>query len=458
MSQASDAFHEGRYEDTLMLIEQSREAGYDPIDAYYFEAMALIELDDLEGAQEAVDKGLAQGEDFAPLHVAAGLLSSYKGNTEQARASFERAKNIDPQLLDAYLALAQAYLDEGNTGAALAEVQAARAIERNNTNVLVMGSRVYLASGDAENAAAYANLAAYIDPASEDVVLAQARGRLAFGLYDLAIMGLESYLDRIDLGSSDAWALLGDAYGEEGRNEDAQIAYIRSLQISEDNPLALRGRGLFYYNQGDYERAFADLSAALEHSSGDSELRLARAKAGFALEEYEAALDDLEVLRAALPGSPEIETLYIRALTEAGQDDAVIAAAAEALLLPLASDQAGYVLEARGRAYYATGNYDNALIDINQALEIAQTGIRHYTKGRILQAQGDIKQAIRELEWVLYWDQVFGYSFADAAADEIEGLYLIEPTPTPTFVPTPVPAAPATPTPEAPPAEPPAAP
>ncbi len=458
MSQASDAFHEGRYQDALTLIEQSREAGYDPVDAYYFEAMSLIELGDLEGAKEAVEKGLVQGEDFAPLHVAAGILAADEGNTEQARSSFEQAKSIDPKLVDAYLSLAQAYLDEGNTGAALAEVQAAREIARNDTNVLVMGSKVYLASGDAENAAAYANLAAYIDPASEGVVLAQARGRLALGLYDLAIIGLEGYLDRVNRGSSDAWALLGNAYGRADRDEDAQVAYIRALQISENNPLALRGRGLFYYNRGDFAQAFVDLTAALENSSGDNELRLARAKAGFELGEYEAALDDLEVLRTALPGSSEIETLYVRVLIETGQDDAAITAASEALLLPLTPDQAGYVLEARGRAYYATGNFDNALIDVNQALQITQTGRRHYTKGRILQAQGDIKQAIRELEWVLYWDQVFGYPFADDAAAEIEALYLIEPTPTPTPFPTPIPAAPATPTPGSPLAVPTAAP
>ncbi|MBN1123174.1 MAG: tetratricopeptide repeat protein [Anaerolineae bacterium] len=458
MSQARDAFHEGRYQDALTLIEQSRGADYDPVDAYYFEAMSLIELGDLEGAKEAVEKGLDRGEDFAPLQVAAGILAADEGNTEQARSFFEQAKSIDPKLIDAYLALAQVYLDEGNTGAALSEVQAAREIARNNVNVLVMGSKVYLASGDAENAAAYANLAAYIDPAAEGVVLAQARGRLAFGLYDLAIMGLESYLDRVNLASSDAWALLGDAYGQVDRDEDAQVAYIRALQISENNPLALRGRGLFYYNRGDFERAFADLSAALENSSGDAELRLARAKAGFELEEYEAALDDLEVLRAALPGSPEIETFYIRALIETGQEDKVINAANEALLLPLTPDQAGYVLEARSRAYYTIGDFDNALIDINQALQITQTGRRHYTKARILQAQGDIKQAIRELEWVLYWDQVFGYPFADDAAAEVEALYLIEPTPTPTPFPTPIPAAPATPTPEAPPADQPPAP
>ena len=442
LNEAIAAFYDGRYEEALTLIEEVRAGGDLPIDGYYVEGMARLYLGDVEGAQAAFEAGLAQDEGFAPLHAALGTIYLQQGAFERAKRENERAKALDPRLVQAYINLAQIAIAEGNYDAALAEVEAGRAVRKYDVNLLVLASTAYLASGDAENATAYAHLATYIDPGAEDAVLALARGRLALGLDELAIIGLEDYVYGVNLSSVEAWTLLGQAYGRTGRPEDALMAFARALQVSANAAPVLAARGQFYLDQGRYDLAYADLSAALEDGGGAPDARWARAQAAFALGYYDEALKDIEAVRRAKPNEQEVETLYVRTLAETGHYEEAVTAASEALGLLLSTEQQGYVLEARARSLYHLGQFADAQRDIEQALVIAQTGIRHYYHALILAELGELNAAIRELEWVLFWDRTLGYPFAQDAQRQLEVLYEAQAaarataTPTPTVTPT----------------------
>lgn len=455
LNEAIAAFYDGRYREALALIEEVQAGGNLPVDGYYVEGMARFYLGDVEGAQAAFEAGLAQDEGFAPLHAALGTIYMQQGALERAKRENERAKALDPRLVQAYVNLAQIAIAEGNYAVALAEVEAGRVVRKYDVSLLVLASEVYLASGDAENATAYANLATYIDPSAEGAVLALARGRLALGLEELAIIGLEDYLYGVNLSSGEAWTLLGQAYGRMGRTEDALMAFVRALQVSAEAAPALAARGQFYLDVGCFDLAYADLSAALEAGDDTPDTRLARAQAAFALGRYDEALKDIEAVRRAKPSEQEVEALYVRALAETERYEEAVAVASEALELPLSVEQQGYVLEARGRSLYHLGQFADAQRDIEQALSIAQTGTRHYYHALILAELGELDAAIRELEWVLFWDRTLGYPFAQDAERQLEALYEAQAaarataTPTPTLTPTstPTPRLTASPTP-----------
>ncbi len=436
LEQAAAAFYEGRYQDALVLIEEARTSEEAPVDVYYFEALSHLRLGDVSRAARVVEEGLGRDPGFAPLHVVKAEIDFRQGHYEQARLAAEQARSLDPRLVAAYLSLAELDLREGHYEAALADVEAGRAVRPHDVNLLVMASRVYLALGDAESAVAHANLAHYIDPAAEPVIVALARGRLALGLDMRAVIDLEDYIFDVNPSSAEAWALLGEAYGRQGRLADAQAAYARALDLSGGaTPLALVGRGRLYLDRGQYDLAYADLDAALKAGVDDASLLLDHARAAFAVGEYGDVLDDLETIRTGGEADPAVEVLYVRALVEEGryQDaaDQATQLLGVALTLPLDERQQADLYESRARAYYALGRYAEARADIDRALAAGETGLRRYTSALIAAAQGADARAIRELEWVLYWDATFGYPFAAEAAERLAELQAAQPTPTP---------------------------
>ena len=444
LEQAAAAFYEGRYQDALTLVEEARTSGEAPVDIYYFEALAYLRLGDVSRAARVVEEGLGRDPGFAPLHIAKAEIDFQQGRYEQARLAAEQARSLDPRLVAAYLSLAELDLREGNYEAALADVEAGRTVRPHDVNLLVTASRVYLALGDAESAVAHANLAHYIDPAAEPVVVALARGRLALGLGMRAVIDLEDYIFGVNPSSADAWTLLGEAYGRQSRLADAQAAYTRALDLSGGAaPPALVGRGRLYLEQGRYDLAYADLDAALKAGVDDASLLLDHARAAFAIGEYGDVLNDLETIRIGGEVDPTVEVLYLRALVEEGhyQDaaDQATQLLGLALTLPLDERQQADLYESRARAYYALGRYAEARADIDRALAIEETGLRRYTSALVAAAQGDDARALRELEWVLYWDATFGYPFATEAAERLAELQAAQltPTPAPTAAPAP---------------------
>jgi hypothetical protein len=98
----------------------------------------------------------------------------------------------------------------------------------------------------------------------------------------------------------------------------------------------------------------------------------------------------------------------------------------------------------RGLARYYLEDYTNALADIEAAMFIAETGTRHYYQALIREANGDLRGAMLELEWVLFWNRIFDYPFADDAAERraeiaetLEEIRTMTPAPWPTWTPSP---------------------
>nr|MBN1228748.1 tetratricopeptide repeat protein [Anaerolineae bacterium] len=440
MDQAIVAYHDGWYEEALNLIELARQREPDLLDGYFYEAMSLYQLGRYADARDAVDAGLDVNSDFAPLHLVDGILLEQDGDAKEARQAFEHAIDLDPDLVDAYLYLGDNHLASGEYSAALADAQQALASSRYDIRALALASRAYYGMEDMVNAAAYANLAYYIDPTAEVAAIAQAKARLALDFNDLALIGLETYLFDIYPSSARGWALLGQAYGRAGRDIEAQMAYARALQLSEDVTEAKIGRGIYYFERGDYARAYEDFAEGFTAVQPTDDLLLRYAISAYAVGEYAEAVDALEQYRATHSDElhPARETLYAMALIADGQYNEALAVATLAinnLELGLNNEQRASMLEVRGRAFFLMGDYPNAQYELDQALSLVETGSRHYYKALALEAQGFNRQAVRELEWVVFWDSVYGYAFSEDAAERLAALQAesepVEATPEP---------------------------
>lgn len=422
LDDAIEKYRLGDYEAAIEEIPAARESGPDLPDSYYFEGMAYAHLGQYQRAASAINQGLGQAPNMAALHAALGYIYFHDGNLDESRIENQTAKSLDPVLILPYLTLAEDYREAELYESALAEVEAALELDAHNVEVLVAQAEIYMAQGDPASASAIGNLAVYIDPTSEAAVLLLGRARIALEQYGQAVAPLEQYLSRVNPASAAAWSLLGEARYLEGNQQQALDAFSKALLLSEDSSEVLVKRGNVFLATGAYEDAYTDFDEAVSLDD-TTEARYGRAQAAFATGRYDRALDDIEVVLDETPLDPEARLLRAEALveTEDYEDAHPELTALEGVEF---ADPAtlGDVLEYRGRANYYLTFYGDAIIDLERAIEIEETGTRHFYRGLALEATNNVEGAILEYDWVLFWDHLYDYPFADEAAERRENL------------------------------------
>ncbi len=91
-----------------------------------------------------VEKTLASYPTDANLHVILGALLAGSERSEQAKAEFERAIELDPKLITAYLRLAKLEQERGNVDVALAGYEKALSLQPNLAPLLTLVGNLYL--------------------------------------------------------------------------------------------------------------------------------------------------------------------------------------------------------------------------------------------------------------------------------------------------------------------------
>lgn len=415
--QAFQFYHEKRYANAIDLLTKLEQDGEESIDLYYYLAMSHIRMNQWDEAKSVIAKGLGKNDAFAPLYVAQGLVYRNEGAVERAESALLQAKNLDPLLLDSYIALANLYMSDFRLDLAQEEITDAYSLNRYNYNVglIITEGELALRRGENATAVGLGQKAYYIDPGSEEVNNFLGKARIAYGATGYAIVGLEDFLYTINIASAEAWSLLGKAYSLDGRVEDAYFAYQRALQLSDNVLDAVISRAYYNLESGKTEEAYEDFTQALAERPHDEDMLRNHAFLAFELGKYEETLADLEYLRQITTLDPEIEVLYVRSLVESGQYEKVLNPATDALELGLTQAQRGYILEASGRTFFRLDQLPEAQRDLTFALNAEQTGARYFYLAQVMAAQGDYLQAIRNLEWVMFWDKTFDYSFSSKA-------------------------------------------
>jgi tetratricopeptide (TPR) repeat protein/tRNA A-37 threonylcarbamoyl transferase component Bud32 len=352
-----------------------------------------------------------------------------------AGAALEQAVDADPRLAEAYNALAQVRSDEGDYEAAVTAWEQAieEAPDEPAYYVALAGGLEKLGRLPIAQAA-YEQALALKDDANTRVYLAlalQQQGRL-----DDAISELQRAL-ALDATNDLAYSGLGDIYLQQGRLEEAEVAYRAALARQESSPVHAQLARVYellgrpdeavqeirqainldpedewaYVQLASLLASAGELDAAAEHYATASELapELPNPYAGLALVEYKRCrLPAMEqAIMQALHLAPEV-TLYraLRGSVAAAQGRAEDASRAYAELQS-APEEDGLAHLFAGEFLLQAGNLPEARAELekaiaSEALVPAVLSAAHTSLGQLFYEQDDLMGA--EEQWNLALD------------------------------------------------------
>jgi len=315
-AQALQALRDGHLDSLRTLVQQRLRA--QPQDALAQRLLAETEV--AAGALPAAERRLhavwQQAHDAQAAARSAELLQA-QDRADEARAFIAQARAQAPDAVPLLLADADAQRLAGAGAAALALYRRA----------------VQLAQGPAEQAAAHAGLGRALLESGD---LHAARAELARAV-------------QLQPDDPDYQARAATADTQALRHGPARQGFAAALQQAGDDYVALAGDGLLALQQGQFERAREQLLKALVIEPRYAQAHIWLAVAEYRLGNLPAALDALARARQADPNDPLPWQVEAMLRNDAGEGEASIAAAREALvrlpylksLNPLASDAQG---------------------------------------------------------------------------------------------------------------------
>jgi tetratricopeptide (TPR) repeat protein len=214
-----------------------------------FEAYRLA--GDTENAQAAADALREVGNlDQAAARIFNEGVDAYSANdTATAVSKFQQVLQLDPQMVSAYVALAQIFLAQGAPGEAGAMAQKALENEPDNVTALKLGYDAARISGDAETAEANLSRLADLDPDWMSTVLYEHAGELFnANQLDAAILELQ-YVLKANPDLARAHYLLGMSYFNSGRVEEGRTELQKFIELAPDDPDVEIAKGLLSYQQ-----------------------------------------------------------------------------------------------------------------------------------------------------------------------------------------------------------------
>lgn len=470
VAEASVLIAEGNLEEAFDLLERAREGSVTSgnFTPYYWLSLLQLEQDDPEEARRLVEEGeenwqnsTGRNDNYGPLvDVAYGRVDLYEaaqaieeGETNRATQLLndaeERLRNVvdneqgtdrlDQNFIDGWTLLADRYLLDENPEEALAVIDDALNVEGNYTDTRLRTKLVdiYLAQDNPDAALQQLGEILLINPFLEDALEDQVQVAIQKGDPGLAVLYSEQYLLYYP-GSVRGFQLLGDARQAENKVDLALNAYARGLQGEEDDPAyldILLSRARIYENQGRYEQAQTDLTTALELTDAAPDILLRRMQAAYFAGDLERAEADANALLELEDFDAQGEVLLTQAriFIDTSDDEEDLEDALsfinQALDLGIPEEKQPVADEYRARANFALGDVDEAISFINDALTAEETGTRYYLRGVYLEERGNERDALEDLqaaredfEFVLTWDSIFGYDFADDARERYDDL------------------------------------
>ncbi|MBN1967080.1 MAG: tetratricopeptide repeat protein [Anaerolineae bacterium] len=443
------AIDQGEYAAAMPTLsaERALTEGRFEANPYYYEALALIELGDTDRAERILEEGLGRLQELreqerapeeALLRAGLAVLYAATGDLNDSNREADAALLLDPELRQPYLTLIENALADADYQAANEALSAGLAAHPDDVGLWVLRGQVNLARSQPAAAQYYAAVALYIDPGAEAAYTLQAEADMARGDYGLAVLHLQTYLFFYP-GSITGWTLLGDARALEGNTDLAIAAYSRAVNTDEllaEQVPAYLGRAALYVQRHQYAAAFEDYDTVLRIDPADVVARQGRAEVAYRDGRYAEAIDDITVL---LRGDIDdrdtrdsLELLQARAILDGANPrnaDDYEEALADALDIldgsfpqQLQGAERALAYEYRARVRYAQDDLDGALADIEDALDAQESGARHYWRGVIEEALGNVDAARREYEWVQMWGTVYSYPFLPDAVGRLEDL------------------------------------
>ncbi len=171
------------------------------------------------------------------------------GDTATAVSKFRQVVQLDPEMVNAYVALAQIYLSQGAPAEAAAMAQQALDRDPDNDRALKLGFDAARMTGDTETAAANLERLVEADPEWMRTVLFEHAGKL-FNANEPAQAAVElEYVIKAHPELSRAHFMLGMALYNTGRAEEGSEHLQIFIELAPDDPDVEIARGLLSYTE-----------------------------------------------------------------------------------------------------------------------------------------------------------------------------------------------------------------
>lgn len=269
-----------------------------------------------DNALAAYDTSLKLEAEFAPAYLgkARAFLFNERPDNNRARQNLQKALELDPNMAEALLTLAQLQFAEGDVAAALESANQYAAVFPPSAEVELLRARAYLASDEAEKALTAAKNANRMDitllPAYKLIAEAMQKNEQ----FADSIAPLETYL-AYEANDPEALAMMALALVEDGDLEGAMAYTERALVLDKRSTSALIVRGRILFAQGDYIEAAETLDSAIEIKETSFEANILKSQVQLARELNESAVEFARrAYELARTDEQKATALYWRAL------------------------------------------------------------------------------------------------------------------------------------------------
>jgi tetratricopeptide (TPR) repeat protein len=224
-------------------------------------ALAMNELGDPDAALALLDQALKQDPRSAVGHYYRGLILRDRGHLRDAAIAFERAIALDPDHLEAAIALSNVKDQLGDPDGALAVVEAARQYLPDDARLGAQVGALHLKLGHMRKAVAELSRAA---AKLEDPVVIGNYGtaQAAVGDIDGAARTFERVV-QLDPKSHEAIATLGQIYMKQGRLNDAEKLLDHAIRLKPGDARIRFTLGVLYDMTGRLDLAEKQYRAAI---------------------------------------------------------------------------------------------------------------------------------------------------------------------------------------------------
>ena len=181
--------------------------------------------------------------------------------------------------------------------------------------------------------------------------------------------------------------------------------YTLAIEMKPDNLAAIYIMRAKVYGYEFSEKAIADYTQAIKLAPNDVETYMARAFF-YGVGSPEKAIADYTQAIKVSPKNPEPHARIGHLLARQGKHDEAIKAFTQSIQV-IADPSSAYTLyDDRGLSYHANGNYQKAIADFNQSIQLEPMNASgHYYRGLSYKALGQKQEAIADFKRVLEVDK-----------------------------------------------------
>lgn len=371
-SHGEKAYREGFYETALADFQKAAQENPDNFAAHYYTGLIYLDRESYNQAFSAFGAALRISPGYAPALLGRGQATFGLGGNPLG--DYNKAKAAAPNWPDPYVQTAVFYASRRDPDTAISELETAQQLAPDNVIVIWHLAEQYLAVGRVPEAQSLLTHGYEIDQTALDLYRVDSALALVEADYQFALDRINIYLS-YEPTNPDGWTLQGQAFLGLERYSEAMTALDRAIELQPFDPRAAYiARGTVQLALDNKEAADSDFNHAFSLGI-TTRNRLLVGQAYYNDGLYEDAV--IQFRRAVTADTTLFDTHYWlgTALIASGEYEDALAELGEALSRADTDVRRFEVYTMRAKAYDVLDRRDEAIQDLREALILNITGL-----------------------------------------------------------------------------------